>query len=166
MEKHIIWTNDLNFNDWKEDLKDQYPDYSEDELIDMMYKTNDEYLSDEKDNLNKPLDNILIMYGTLNLWNASRFGYKYLTSSNLNGIFSGACGDYVTWYVEGEEVKCEDMHHDGTNHYTYRVLKKEYDENDFEEYSWDNGFDKALEKMTEPLGHYVAEIYGWELEAV
>ena len=164
--KHTIWTNDLDFDDWKKDLEEEHPGYDENDLIKLMYELNDDYLSDEKVNLDKQLDNILIMYGTLNLWNASRFGYRFLSSSNLNGIFTGACGDYVTWYVEGEDIKCDDAHHDGTNHYTYRALKKEFSADEFEEYSWDNGFDKALEEMTEPLGHYVAEIYGFDLQAV
>ena len=56
--KHTIWTNDLDYKDWKDDLESQYPDaegYNEDERTRLMYEINDGYLEDEKINLNKEL---------------------------------------------------------------------------------------------------------------
>ena len=164
--KHIIWTNNpFELTDFENDLKEQYPDADETELYWMMNELNNQYLEDEKLNLEKPLDNNLVMFGELSLWDGTKTGYKVLKSSNLNGIFDGTCGDYITWYVDEGEIKCEDTHHDGTNRYIYRVLKKQYDKWEFEDYCYDNGIKKAVELMTEPLGHYVAEIYGWEKES-
>ena len=49
-DKHIIWTDiHLDFEDWKDDLQEKYPDASEDELIFKMYEINNEYLNDETD---------------------------------------------------------------------------------------------------------------------
>ena len=162
--KHTIWSNDLDYKDWKDDLESEYPDedgYSEDDRIRMMYEMNDEYLEDERINLNKELGQPIIMFGDLGLWNGRRSGYKQL-GTNLNSIFNGTCGDYVTWYVEDGEIKCNDIHHDGTNHYTYRVLKNGLYFCDFEELLYEIPMADAVKEYTEPLGHYVEEIYGWE----
>ena len=52
-DRHIIWSNEnLDLDDWREDLQEQYPDCSEDELYRIMCETNAEYLSDERVNLN------------------------------------------------------------------------------------------------------------------
>ena len=42
-EKHIIWSNYfLDYDDWKADLEEQYPDLSEDERISLMYEINND----------------------------------------------------------------------------------------------------------------------------
>ena len=52
-DRHIIWSNEnLDLDDWREDLQEQSPDCSEDELYRIMCETNAEYLSDERVNLN------------------------------------------------------------------------------------------------------------------
>ena len=134
--KHIIWSNEPGYNG---------------------------YLEFEEVNLNKPLDNYLVMYGVLDLWDGRRTGYKVLKSvrPNLNGIFHGTVGDFVTYYCEDGEICCDDVHHDGTNHYTYRVLKNDITESEFDESAFDDGLQKAIEQYTEPLGELIADIYGW-----
>ena len=55
-DRHIIWSNEnLDLDDWREDLQEQYPDCSEDELYRIMCETNADYLSDERVNLNAVL---------------------------------------------------------------------------------------------------------------
>ena len=40
-DRHIIWSDiHLDFEDWRADLEEQYPDLSEDELIQKMYEIN------------------------------------------------------------------------------------------------------------------------------
>lgn len=47
-ENHIVWSDiKLDFDRWKDDLKEQYPDASEDVLISKMYEINSDYLDDE-----------------------------------------------------------------------------------------------------------------------
>ncbi len=157
--EHIIWTNDLDYEDWREDLEAEYPDLTEEQRINLMYEMNDEYFLDEQANLDKELGGQLIVYGTLGLWDGKKPVYKILKETNLNGIMTDV-RNYTTWYVDNEEVKCKEVHHDGTNYFTYRVLKC-IDEYDFEEFVYDHSFKEAIEKYTEPLGHYVSEIYGW-----
>ena len=69
-EKHIIWSNYfLDYDDWKDDLEEQYPDLSEDERISLMYEINNDYLGDERMNLNIQLDRPILVIGDLGLWN-------------------------------------------------------------------------------------------------
>lgn len=162
--KHLIWTSTPDFDDWKDYLIEEYNEYDEHELYDLMYERNNEYFDDEIVNLNKELGKEIVMYGTLGLWYGTRTGYKFLHKTNLNEILRSVSNDDVEYYVEGEDIHGIHIHHDGTNHYTYRVLKPEYTTYDFEEYVYEHSLGNAVEKMTEPLGHYIAEIYGFELE--
>lgn len=158
--KHIIWTNDLNYDDWKDSLEEDYPELSEEQRINLMYEINDEYFSDEQSNLDKNLDGEIVVIGTLGLWDGKKYGYKIIKEKNLSAVMEGNFCDNLTWYVEDDEVMCKDVHHDGTNYYVYRMLK--IDSYDFEEYAWEHTLQDAVEKYTEPLGHYVKEIYGLE----
>ena len=158
--KRIIWTNDIDIEDWREDIKEWYDDeeLTDDEIWDLALRQNAEYLEDEKANLNKELGRTIVVIGTLGLWNGTRHGWKFLKGTNLNNIFGETCGDYVTWYVEDEDICCEDIHHDGTNHYVYRVIKDDISDWEFGELMAE-GTD--IDTITEKIGHYVAEIYGW-----
>lgn len=162
MEKarRIIWTNEIDIEDWRDDIMNWHEEdeITEDELYNIAYDTNMMYLDDERANLCKELGNSLVVIGDIGRWNGRAHGWKLLKGTNLNEIFSETVGDYVTWYVEGEEIKCDDIHHDGTNHYTYRVIKNGISDWEFEEMMYEG---KDINEMTEPLGHYVREIYGW-----
>ena len=161
--RHIIWTNEIDFEkDWKDDLRKLYPDSSENELMEIAYDINQSYLDDERENLDKELGRPIIIFGSIHLWNGTRDGYKILKGENLNDCLDGTCGDCVRDYGENHEFKCTDAHHDGTNIYTYRLLKKDFTTEDFEEYAFNKSVKEAVEKFTEPMGDYVREIYGWE----
>ena len=55
--KHVVWSDiNLDFEHWRDDLQEQYPTASEDELITKMYEINNDYLDDERVNLNKRLE--------------------------------------------------------------------------------------------------------------
>lgn len=159
--KNVIWSNVIDVEFWRDDIEEMYPDIDEDEIYEAAYRENEMYLDDEKANLDKELGNDIVIIADLGLWDGRHAAHKF-TGSNLNCIFSDTCGDYVSWYVDGEEVKCDDSHHDGTNCYTYRVLKPGVSHFEFDEYIYEKSMKEAIEKYTEPLGHYVTEIYGWE----
>ena len=64
--EHRIWSNyDLDYDEWKDDLEDEYPDLTESERIEMMYETNANYLDDERCNLNIQLSRPIIIIGDL-----------------------------------------------------------------------------------------------------
>ena len=52
-DRHVVWSNEnLDLEDWRADLEEEYPGYSDDELYEIMCETNSSYLSDERVNLN------------------------------------------------------------------------------------------------------------------
>ena len=83
-DRHIIWSNEnLDLDDWRDDLQEQYPDCSEDELYRIMCETNADYLSDERVNLNIQLSQPILVIADLGLWNGRRMGYKEIPSGNI-----------------------------------------------------------------------------------
>lgn len=64
--KRIVWTNiDLDPEDWYDDLREQFPNLDENALYEKMWSLNNEYLDDERANLdlyvgspNLPLDSL------------------------------------------------------------------------------------------------------------
>ena len=47
-DRHIIWSDiSLDLDDWRESLEELYPGYSDDELYDIMVKSNADNLYDE-----------------------------------------------------------------------------------------------------------------------
>ena len=159
--KKIIWTSDIDPEDYREGYEELYPEeeLTDERLYDWAYEDNMEQLECEKMNLNKELGADLVMFGTLGLWNGTRKGWKRIKGTNLNDIFQGTCGDYLTWYVdENGDICCDDIHHDGTNHYKYRAIKADISDWEFDELMAEG---EDIDKLTDKLGKYVAEIYGW-----
>ena len=74
---HLIWSDyHLDYDDWKDDLEDEFPDMTDDERMQMMYERNNSYLDDERCNLNIQMAMPIIVIGDLGLWNGRRTGYK------------------------------------------------------------------------------------------
>ena len=142
-DRHIIWSNEnLDLDDWREDLQEQYPDCSEDELYRIMCETNADYLSDERVNLNIQLSQPILVIADLGLWNA-------------------------TWYVDKKgDFRCDDIHHDGTNHYLYRVYKdgvSEYQKDRLKEKLYEGTATRAdVTRITRRLGDEIGKVYGWD----
>lgn len=83
-DRHIIWSDiHLDFNDWRGDLAQQYPDLSEDELIQKMYEINADYLTDERANLNIQLSQPIIVIGDIGRWNG-RVLMRFICFSGMN----------------------------------------------------------------------------------
>ena len=57
-ENHVIWSNyNLDLDDWRDDLLEEYPNSNEDELYALMYEHNNMQLDDERVNLNIQMPN-------------------------------------------------------------------------------------------------------------
>lgn len=99
--RHIIWSNDIDYDDWREDLEEQYPDLTEAERMDLMYELNGDYLDDERSNLDIQLSRPILVVGDLGLWHGRRMGYKEIPSGNIRDcLYSERDMDYSTWYVD------------------------------------------------------------------
>ena len=169
MRQHIIWSNeDLDYErDWKADLEAEYPELSDYERQSLMYEQNGEYLQDERMNLNIPHSQPILIIADLGLWYGRRIGYKEIESGNIKDCLYSRY-DYTTWYLdEHGEFCCDDIHHDGTNHYRYRVFKDGTDEAQrqlLEEKIFLGEYTEAdLNRYTQSLGKEIAQVYGWEI---
>jgi len=164
--KHIIWSNyGLDYEDWREELEEQFPDYSEEERWMFMYDLNAEDLECERMNLNIPLGIPILCIADLGLWNGRHSGYAEIRSGNIKDCLVYH-GDSAEFYVEDGEFKCDQYHHDGTNYLTYRVWKRQYTQA-FKDRLLDklyegNATQEDIDKYTKPLGSVISKVYGWK----
>ena len=168
---HLIWTDhDLDIEDWRESLEEQYPGYSEDELYEKMYKTNAENLDDERANLNIQLSRPIIILGDIGRWNGRVFGYKEIESGNIKDCLYSE-NDYNTWFVDEKgDLRCDSIHHDGTNHYLYRAYKSSATDEQIEDLKEKlyngNCTESDIERVTRRLGDEIGRVYGWSFPKI
>lgn len=166
-DRHIIWTDYLDYDDWKEDLEEQYPELSENERIKLMYEINGNYLDDERCNLDIQLSRPILVVGDLGLWNGRRMGYKEIESGNIRDcLYSDT--DYATWFVDKNgDFRCDAIHHDGTNHYLYRAYKDGVSEtqiDNLKEKLYRGTATRAdITRITRRLGDEIANVYGFPI---
>lgn len=158
-----------DYDDWKEDLEEQYPELSEDERISLMYELNGDYLDDERHNLNIQLSRPILVVGDLGLWHGRRMGYKEIESGNIRDcLYSERDIDYSTWYVDKNgDFRCDAIHHDGTNHYLYRTYKDGVSEmqiDNLKEKLYRGTATRAdITRITRRLGDEIANVYGFPI---
>lgn len=169
MEKtdHLIWSNyDIDYEDWRDDLETDYPDMTEDERTQLMYKINDSFLDDERYNLDVQLSRPILVIADLGRWNGRVMGYKEIRSGNIKDcLYSDT--DYTTWYVDKNgDFRCEAIHHDGTNYYLYRTYKDGVSDTQIENLKWKIYNGKAtranITRITRRLGDEIGKVYGWD----
>ena len=171
MKKRVIWSNmDLKIEDWKDgyeeyleinEIEDADPN-DEDAIYEWMNETNDMYFEDEYTNLNKKIDGRILVIADLGLWDGRKQGCKIIEGKNIADILYTDC-DYAEWYSDGYNIRCTAHHHDGTNHYLYRVIRENRNINNLLD-AIRNGEEvtsKKLNYYTKSLHKDVAEIYGW-----
>ena len=140
-QKHIIWSSDPDYEDWRGDLEEQYPELSEQERMELMVEQNNDYLDDERCNLNIQLSRPILLM------------------------------DYSTWYVDRlGDLRCDAVHHDGTNHYLYRAYKENVSEAQIDrlkEKLYSGTATRAdVTRVTKRLGDEIGRVYGWRFPPV
>ena len=166
--KQIIWSNyDLNYEDFREQIEEAYPDYSEDEKLQLMYEINNDYLDDERMNLDIDLGQPILVIADLGLWDGRKSGYKEIMSGNIKDCLYSD-NDYNTWYLDKDgDFCCDSIHHDGTNHYRYRVFRYGLLEDERYELMGKiyNGSatEDDIQQYTRRIGDEIAKVYGWEI---
>ena len=164
---HLIWSNyALDYEDWRDDMEAEYPGLSEDERYCKMLEINRDYLDDERMNLNIQLSQPILVIADLGLWTGRHSGYKEILSGNIRDCLYSEY-DYTTWYVDkAGDFRCDDVHHDGTNHYLYRVFKESATDEQREDL-----LDKIyrgiatqtdIDRVTRRLGDEIGRVYGWD----
>ena len=166
-DKHIVWSDiNLDLDDWRDDLLAEYPDASENELIEKMYEINNSYIDDERVNLNIQLPREIIAIADLGRWNGRFSGYKIITSGNIKDCLYSDC-DMNEWYVDKKgDFRCRAVHHDGTNYYLYRTFKdnvSDYQIANFKDKIYEGKATRAdVTRITRRLGDEIGKIYGWD----
>lgn len=166
---HTIWSNHhLDLDDWRDDLLEEYPDATESELYRLMCETNDQYLDDERMNLNIQLSAPILLIADVGRWNGRFPGYAEIASGNIRDCLYTE-QDFATWYVDRlGDLRCDADHHDGTNFYLYRTYKPGVTETQIEnlkEKIIDGKATRAdITRLTQRLGDYIAKVYGWPLK--
>ena len=148
MVKHVIWSNlNLNLDDWKEWLLEDHPNIDpddEDALYRLIVDTNNDYLDDERCNLDIQLSQPILVIADLGLWHGRRMGYKEIESGNLRSI---------------------SIHHDGRNNCLFRAWKDGTTDTQRE-----NLKDKLyrgvatpqdISRVTRSIGKEIGRVYGW-----
>ena len=165
---HLIWTNDITECEETEAfIAEEYPWLSEKEQTDLLYEMLYENLEDERVNLNIQLSRPILVIGNLGLWQGRVSGYKEIPSGNIRDCLYSDC-DYSTWYMDSRgDLRCDDVHHDGTNHYLYRTYKDGVTEEQIDrlkEKIYRGTATRAdITRLTRRLGDEIAAVYGWEL---
>lgn len=163
----VIWSNEeLDWEKWKDDFVDCGP-VPEDKRYQMMSELNDQYLGDERMNLDVFVGEPILLIADLGLWDGRHTGYREIQSGNLRDCLCSEL-DGVTWFVDREgEFRMEGYHHDGRNHYLYRKFRPgiSVEEREaFLEKILDHTINRDdLERITCRLGDDIARIYGFHL---
>ena len=166
-DRHIIWSNyALDYEDWRTDLEADYPDLSDRERENLMYEINGNYLDDERANLNIQLSQPILVIADLGRWNGRFPGYKEIESGQICDCLYGDT-DYSTWFVDKNgDMRCEAIHHDGTNFYLYRAYKDGATEAQIDrlkEKIYNGTATRAdITRVTRRLGDEIGKVYGWE----
>lgn len=164
---YMIWSAFPDFNDWEADLREEYPEMDEDELYSRMYEVNNAYLDDERVNLGGITYSVpIIIIATIQKWDGLYYGYAEEKSGKVSNCLSSEYD--AEWYVTKDgEFCCNDHHHDGTNHYTYRVWKRDTTEeqrDDLTEKLYEHKATQAdIDAVTDKIGPDIAKVYGWKL---
>lgn len=153
MSKHVIWSNDpMPY------LEDE-PEMSWDEIYDEI----DTWLDAERENLDISVPHPILVIADLGLWNGRRSAYRII-GRNVRDIFTVTCGDAVEFWADQYNVHCDDVHHDGVNHYTFRELCG-YEEECaplLDALYYGKPVSSALlNRYSRSLISYVAPVYGW-----
>lgn len=170
MKKRIIWSNmNINPEDWKERYKEIAEENGWEEDIDnennlwrYINETLDQYLDDERANLDMLIDGHILIIADLGLWNGRRQGYR-IHEGNVKNILYDGDADYIEWYSDGYNIKATAVHHDGTNFYEYRVIREDRNIQNLLDaiYHGEEITRKKLNYYTKSLEPYVAKVYGW-----
>ena len=165
-KRKIIWSNYyLDFEDWKNENAEYHPNETDDELYQRMCDENWCCLEAERANLDIELGNPILVIGSIGLWNGRVSGYKEIASGNISHCLVED-DDYIEWFIdENGDLRADGSHHDGTNHYLYRVYKDGVSEKQIENLKSKIYYGKAtrrdITRITRRLGNEIAKVYGW-----
>lgn len=168
--KHVVWTNhNVDYDMWAQNLKtedpDTYGDMTEEEMLNAIDAQIHDALLAERENLNIQLNRPILVIADIGRWNGRSSGYAEIKSGNIKDCLQTGC-EYATFYVDGNgDLRCEAYHHDGTNHYLFRVYKDTATDTQIENLKWkiycSSATRRNITSITSRLGVEIAKVYGW-----
>lgn len=176
----LIWTDDAYYTEdieeYKKRMTEDCPEaiegLSDDQIYDLMNDENQDLYFDECSNLDIDLGRPILALLDMGLWDGRKGSFALIKSGNIKSCFAPHCRcmSSNTMYVTEDGEFCQDeSHHDGTNHYRYRVFKEgttEYDISQVEDAIYDGTFtEDMLNYFTRKIGPDIAKVYGWDLKS-
>ena len=119
-------------------------------------------LSDERGNLDKKVNGIIIAFADLGLWQGRRNAFQ-IFGNNIANILHTRCED-AEWYGDAYNIRGILRHHDGTNYVLYRIAKDEETAERIAAKIYNGEIDeRGVRKLTRSLYPDVAAVYGWKI---
>lgn len=167
--KRVLWSSEIDFDAWRDDYKEDYPDATDEEIDEMINDQNYDDLVYEREILNINLPEPIIAIADLGLWDGRHTGYREIPG-NIAKCFEvySRSSDESTWYLdERNDLVCDDMHHDGTNHYLYRTWKKTATPQQRANFiskivTGETITRRDITRLTERLGDAICAAHGWD----
>ena len=165
--ERIIWTSRPDYEDWREVVESELPDATDEERYEYMMAVNSDGLEFEREALAHQYPDRILVIADLGLWNGRISVYKEIPSGNLADCFVPTSDTLdITWYLDGKgNLRADDRHHDGVNHYLYRVWKPGATQRQRQSLKTAIllGRCKAsdIERVTDRLGGEIEKIYAW-----
>ena len=166
-EERVIWDSEEELRDWEKDLEEELPDASEEERWEALREANRDRLLFIREELSKEYPEGILVAADLGLWDGRRTACREIRSGRLSDCFeAGRDTLRIRWYVDGAgDLRADDTHHDGVNHYLYRAWKEGTGEEEkIRLKARINGGSASKEEIgraTCRLGDDIGKIQGW-----
>lgn len=133
------------------------------------FEVNEEYLEDERANLDIPVPEGIIAIADLELWNGRTSGYLRHEHRNISDCLTSYCDgiSFNEFFVDGRgNFRHTEIHHDGRNHYLYRAWKPGTTDTQKDALRCairknSQSVDRMISRYTRSLGKEIANVYGW-----
>lgn len=162
-----IWTSRPDFEEYREELREEFPERSDGELQEILLSANRDRLWFDREALTHFYRENILVIADLGLWNGRRSAYREIRSGNLADCFVPSRDTLeIEWFVDRNgDLRCTDDHHDGTNRYLYRVWKTGISEaqKDGLRHQIASGKVSRTEigRYTDRLGDEIGSVFGW-----
>ena len=173
MRNYEIWKTDIDIENWIDFLEEEFPEKSREELLydsECYYaaaRQNDSYLDVERANLNIPMGEEIIAIADLGFWHGRRNGYRMIESGNIADCLRSfvESDSSILIYLDARgDLRMDESHHDGVNHYLFRVMRHGRSAERLQKKILDGEADRAvINGYTKRLGDAIADVYGWKI---
>lgn len=170
MERTIIWESNPTLD--KEDIgriKKQMQEFGKENPTDAeaqsyFMEDNEEAFFDVSDVLDIFVPEKIVVIADIKDWRGKRKGHLVVSRNLKDILMRHVHGDSeICVYADGQEIRAEEVYHDGVNHYLFRMFKSHQKEEKFldEISSGHKISSKKLDQYTESLHQRVTELLGW-----